>query len=60
MNENLKVGDVVVIKWGESPTMTIIKIEEDISHCFWFKGTELKKVRFMTSALKLNQEVEYV
>ncbi len=45
MSEELKVGDVVILKSG-SVKMTIEEIDEDNVFCVWFEGTQPQRGDF--------------
>lgn len=59
--ENLKAGDVVVLKSG-GPKMTISKIHQnhEFVTCTWFDGSNVKSHDFVTKALKIYESPKLI
>lgn len=52
-----KIGDVVRLKNGLGPLMTIDYAEEDVVNCIWFSTKdEIQEFRFQTKLLELVKE----
>jgi uncharacterized protein YodC (DUF2158 family) len=49
----LDIGDVVRLKSGHWPRMTISRIDHDQAHCRWFAGTTLCHGSFRLADLVL-------